>query len=61
MKVSDIKIPNVVERASDLYTPVKPSKESQICLNCPIPKCKPNRCERYSDELKKLRKEDNQI
>ena len=61
MKVSDIKIPDVRERASGLYTPVKPSKESQICLNCSIPKCKPNRCERYSDELKKLRKEDNQI
>ena len=61
MKIYDIKIPDVQERASSLYSPVRPSKESQICLNCPISKCKPRGCKRYSDELKKLRKGDNQI
>lgn len=59
MNTFDIKLPDVRERASDLYIPVQPSKKSQICLNCTIPKCKPNGCKRYSDELKKLRKEEN--
>ena len=55
---SNIKIPNNQERASSLYTPVQPNKKSQICLNCPMPKCKSNRCNRYVNELKKLREEE---
>lgn len=55
MHTPDIKIPNVIERASELYTPVKSDSEALICLNCPIPKCKPSVCKRYFEELKKLR------
>ena len=54
------KLLNVQERASELYAPVKSDNEALICLNCPIPKCKPRGCKRYSDELKKLRKEETQ-
>ena len=50
-------IPNNQERASELYTPVHPSKEAQICLNCTNKKCKPRSCKRYTTEHKKIQNE----
>ena len=47
------------ERASEIYKPARrnASAEALICLDCPLPakKCKPGVCQRYKDELKKLR------
>ena len=45
------------ERASELYKPKNASAEALICLDCPLPaeKCKPNVCQRYKDEITKLR------
>ena len=48
-------MPNNQERASELYTPVKSSEKALICLTCPLPTCKPEKCKRYSAEFKKLK------
>ena len=58
MKVPTIKLPLVQERASELFVPVHPSKKAQICLNCPLPKCKPRHCKRYDAELKSIIEEE---
>ena len=47
-------VTNVQERASELYTPVHPSKEALICLNCPNKRCKPMNYKRYATELAKI-------
>ena len=40
---------------SDAYVPQKPSPKAKICLDCdPNKKCKGN-CDRYKEELKKLK------
>lgn len=33
------------------------SKEARICLECPLPakSCKPSVCQRYKDEMKKIK------
>lgn len=54
MPNSDL-VPNNQEHASMLYTPVRPSKEAQICLNCTRKSCKPKNCKRYKTEITKLR------
>lgn len=32
-----------------------PTKIDEICLDCPLSKCKPNDCERFSEEYKKYK------
>ena len=44
------------ERDSD-YVPVNPSAEARICLNCPLPECKPDTCKRVREERKKLKEQ----
>lgn len=51
---------NVQERASELYVPVHPSKEAQICLNCTNEDCKPRNCTRYNTEIAKVKEETKQ-
>ena len=35
------------------YTPT-PTAEIDICLNCPLPDCKKDRCARFVEEVKKI-------
>lgn len=35
------------------YTPT-PTEEIDICLNCPLPDCKKDRCARFAEEVKKI-------
>ena len=35
------------------YTPT-PTEEIDICLNCPLPDCKKDKCERFREEVKKI-------
>jgi hypothetical protein len=42
-------------RSSDAYVPVHPSDEALICLNCDKKKCKPTTCQRYKQEVKKIK------
>ena len=35
------------------YTPT-PTAEIDICLNCPLPDCKKDRCARFAEEVKKI-------
>lgn len=35
------------------YTPT-PMAEIDICLNCPLPDCKKDRCARFVEEVKKI-------
>lgn len=49
------------ERASEMFVPNErnASAEALICLNCPLPanKCKPNVCQRYKEEMKKIKEQ----
>lgn len=38
---------------SEHYTPT-PTAEIDICLNCPLPDCKKDRCARFREEVKKI-------
>lgn len=31
-----------------------PTAEIDICLNCPLPDCKKDRCARFAEEVKKI-------
>lgn len=48
---------------SEMFRPDerKASAEALICLNCPLPaeKCRPSRCKRYDEEMKKIKENGN--
>ena len=46
---------NKQEKASEDFVPTNASAEAQICLNCPLPKCKPDTCKRLKEERQKLK------
>lgn len=35
------------------------SPEALICLNCPLPECKKLVCERFNEEVKKIKEQSN--
>lgn len=46
------------EKTSEMFRPDKKnaSAEALICLECPLPECKKNVCQRYKEEAKKIKK-----
>lgn len=49
------------ERASEMFRPDERNANpvALICLKCPLPanKCKPNTCQRYKEEMKKIKEQ----
>lgn len=41
------------------YTPT-PTAEIDICLNCPLPECKKDKCDRLKAEKERLKREKEQ-
>lgn len=33
---------------------LSPTAEIDICLNCPLPECKKDKCDRFREEVKKI-------
>lgn len=59
-KASSLKFSSQVtkgERASDMYRPDERNADAEalICLNCPLPECNRIKCERFDEEVKKLK------
>lgn len=49
-------IPNIINGETSNFVFKCDDEEVNICLECPIPKCKsPDICKRYKEELAKLR------
>lgn len=50
-------------RESEMFVPNEKnaSAEALVCLNCPLPaeKCRPSRCKRYEEEMKKIKENGN--
>ena len=39
------------------FKPTKPNPEASICLRCPFPDCNVSKCERFKEEMRKLKRE----
>lgn len=39
------------------FKPTKPNAEASICLKCPFPDCNVSKCERFKEEMRKLKRE----
>jgi hypothetical protein len=47
-------------RESEMFRPDERNADAEalICLNCPLPECKKNVCQRYNEEVKKIKEQD---